>query len=67
MTVDTNSLRYLPRRSSKNCDRQFANSDRQTNRIKENYNIDCKSNDVCCLAMALVLNSLVLARMFTTP
>ena len=28
-TVDTNSLTYLLRRSSKNCDLQFANSDRQ--------------------------------------
>ena len=30
LSVDTNSLRHLPRRSSKNCDLQFANSDRQT-------------------------------------
>ena len=30
MTVDTNNLRYLPKQSSKNCDMQFANSDRQT-------------------------------------
>ena len=28
--VDTNSLRYLPRRSNKNGDLQFANNDRQT-------------------------------------
>ena len=28
-TVDTNSLRYLPRRSNKNCDLPFVNSDRQ--------------------------------------
>ena len=28
LSVDTNSLRHLPRRSSKNCDVQFANSDR---------------------------------------
>ena len=32
----TNSLRRLPRLSSKNCDLQFANSDR----FKENYSID---------------------------
>ena len=32
MTVDTNSLRYLPRRSSKNCDLQFVNNDWQTDR-----------------------------------
>ena len=36
MTVDTDSLRYLPRRSSNNCDLQFANSER----FKENYSID---------------------------
>ena len=29
MPGDTNSLRYIPRRSSKNCDMQYANSDRQ--------------------------------------
>ena len=38
------SLRHLPRRSSKNCDLQFANTDRQTDRhtdrLKENYSID---------------------------
>ena len=33
---DTNSLRHLPRRSSKNCDTQFDNFDR----FKENYSID---------------------------
>ena len=32
MTVDTNSLRYLPRLSSNNCDLPFANNDRQTDR-----------------------------------
>ena len=36
MIIDTHNLRYLPRRSSKNCDLQFANSDRQTDRFKEN-------------------------------
>ena len=30
LSVDTNSLRHLPRRSSKNCDLPFANADRQT-------------------------------------
>ena len=30
LSVDTNSLRHLPRRSSQNCDLQFANIDRQT-------------------------------------
>ena len=34
---DTNSLRHLPRRSSKNCDLKFDNS---TDRFKENYSID---------------------------
>ena len=33
---DTNSLRHLPRRSSKNCDTQFDNFDR----FNENYIID---------------------------
>ena len=32
MTVNTNRLRYIPRRSSKNCDLQFVNSNRQTDR-----------------------------------
>ena len=36
LSVNTNSLRHLPRRSSKNCDLQFANSDR----FKENNSID---------------------------
>ena len=36
ISVDMNSLRHLPRRSSKNCDLQFANCDR----LKENYSID---------------------------
>ena len=30
LSVYTDSLRHLPRRSSKNCDLQFANNDRQT-------------------------------------
>ena len=30
LSDDTNSLRHLSRRSSKNCDLQFANTDRQT-------------------------------------
>ena len=37
LSVDTYSMRHLPRRSSKNCDLQFANSDR----FKENYSIYC--------------------------
>ena len=37
--VDTKNLRHLPRRSSKNCDLQFANTDRQLD-FKENYSID---------------------------
>ena len=32
--------RHLPRRSSKNCDLQFAKTERQTDRLKENYGID---------------------------
>ena len=39
LSADMNSLRHFPRRSSKNCDLQFANSDR----FKENYSIDIKS------------------------
>ena len=38
VTVDTNILRYLPRRSSKNCSLEFADSNRH--RFMENYNID---------------------------
>ena len=33
LSVDTNSLRHLPRQSSKNCDLQFANI------FKDNYSI----------------------------
>ena len=40
LSADTNSLRHLPRRSSKNCDLQFANSDR----FKENCSIDAGSS-----------------------
>ena len=36
LSDDTDSLRHLPRRSSKNCDLQFANTDR----FEENYSID---------------------------
>ena len=36
LSDDTNSLRHLPRRSSKNCDLQFANFDR----FMENNSID---------------------------
>ena len=36
LSDETISLRHLPRRSCKNCDLQFANSDR----FKENYSID---------------------------
>ena len=36
LSDDTLSLRHLPRRSSKNCDLQFANSDR----FKANYSVD---------------------------
>ena len=39
LSVDTNGLRHLTRRSSKNCDMQFANYDRQTDRFKEKYKI----------------------------
>ena len=39
MTVDTNGLRYLSRRSRKNCGLQFANHDRQTD-LRKNYSID---------------------------
>ena len=41
LSVDTNSLRHLSRRSSsKNYDLQFAKIDTQTDTFKENYNID---------------------------
>ena len=40
LSVDTNSLRHLPRRSSKNCDLEFANTDK----LKENYSIDKNIN-----------------------
>ena len=36
LSDDTVSLRHLPRRSSKNCDLQFANGDR----FKANYSVD---------------------------
>ena len=39
LSDDTNSYRHFPRRSSKNCDLLFANTDRQ-DRFKENYSID---------------------------
>ena len=39
-SVDTNSLRHLPGRSSNNCDLQFANCNRQTNIFWDNYSID---------------------------
>ena len=45
MTVDTKSLRYISSRSSKNCDLQFANIDRQTDRFKEDYCIDSIDDD----------------------
>ena len=38
LSNDTVSLRYLPRRSSKNYDLQFANGDI----FKTNYSVDCK-------------------------
>ena len=37
LLVDTNSLRHLPRRSSKNCDMQVAIP--ATDRLKNNYSI----------------------------
>ena len=36
LSVDTSNLRHLPRRSSNNCDLEFANTDR----LKEDYSID---------------------------
>ena len=33
VTVDTNSFRHVPRRSSKNCDLQFSNNDTDSMRI----------------------------------
>ena len=38
LSDDTVSMRHLPRRSSKNCDFPFANSDR----FKANYSVDMK-------------------------
>ena len=42
LSDDTNSWRHFPRRSSKNCDLQFANTDRD----KENYSIDWREGKV---------------------
>ena len=47
---DTNRLRHLPRRSSKNCDLQFANFDR----LKENYSIDI---DMTCISLVVLPSS----------
>ena len=49
---DTISLRHLPRRSSKNCDLQFANNDR----FKANYSIDGKDNMFSALLLGIVDN-----------
>ena len=38
-SVDTGSLRHLPRRSIKNCNLEFANTDRQTD-LRRIYSID---------------------------
>ena len=40
ISVDTNSLRHLPRRSSKNYDLQFANFDRQTEYTPSDYSTE---------------------------
>ena len=48
LSVDMNSLIHLPRRSSKNCDLQFANTDRQTYILKENYSIDGYARSRLC-------------------
>ena len=40
LSDDRDSYRHFPRRSSKNRDLPFANTDRQTDRLKENYSID---------------------------
>ena len=37
LSVDTNSLRHLPRRSSNNCDLQFDNLDRHTDNYIVTY------------------------------
>ena len=39
LSVDRNSLRHHPRRSGKNCDLQFANTDI----LKDNYSIDMQN------------------------
>ena len=58
LSVDTNSLRHLARRSSKNCELQFGNCDRQTDRLislKENYSVDkCVCVCVCVCVCACV-------------
>ena len=51
LSVDTNSFRHLPRRSSNNCDLQFANCDKQTYRLKENYSIDDCSSSACLVPL----------------
>ena len=50
MTVDTNSLRYLPRRSSKNC------VQRQIDRFKKNYSIDLFTNLDTCVRIIFLNN-----------
>ena len=47
LSVDTNSLRHLLRRSNKNCELQFHNSDR----FKKNYSIDG-----CVFTVPVVIN-----------
>ena len=55
-SVDTNSLRHLSRRSSKNCELQFANSDR----FKENYIDDDSIYNVHNAFYFMVIVSLVM-------
>ena len=54
LSVDTNILRHVPRRSSTNCDLQFANTNIQTDRLKENYSIDGHMMDffLVCLSVS---------------
>ena len=55
--------RHLPRRSSKNCDLQFANTDRKTDRLKENYSIDYSSTHF--ISLFFLINSFCFRIIFT--
>ena len=57
---DTISLRHLPRRSSKNCDLQFANSDR----LKANYCVN--ANTCSSITFTLVVQTIDTNQVYIT-